>query len=74
MTQFNDQDFELFEMSFKNKDVVYFNHFKNRAVERLKYLKPLLDEIKAKEMDLNKICSELNLEVTQLNEIIQKEI
>jgi len=29
MRQFNDQDFYLAERAFKNKDIVYFNWFKN---------------------------------------------
>jgi len=74
MRQFNDQDFYLAERAFKNKDVVYFNWFKNGAVERLEYLKPMLKELEAKEMNLYDVCYELSQEVEQLKEIIQQEI
>ena len=74
MRQFNDQDFYLAERAFKNKDVVYFNWFKNGAVERLKYLKPMLEELEAKEMNLYDVCYELSQEVEQLKEIIQHKI
>ena len=74
MRQFNDQDFCLAERAFKNKDVVYFNWFKNGAIIRLNYLKPLLDELESKEMNLYDVCYELSQEVEQLKEIIQQEI
>mgnify|MGYP003649884351 CR=1 FL=1 len=74
MKQFNDQDFNLAEISFKNKDIVYFNWFKNQAIQRLEYLKPLINELKEKKMDLYNVCYELNQEVEQLKEIIQQEI
>jgi hypothetical protein len=74
MRQFNDQDFYLAERAFKDKDKVFFNVFKNEAVKRLEYLKPLLDEVELKKMSLYHICYELSSEVEQLKELIQQEI
>lgn len=74
MGQFNDQDFYLAERAFKDKDKTYFYFFKNKAVIRLKYLNPLLNELKEKGMNLNDVCYELSQEVSQLKEMIQQEI
>jgi len=74
MRQFNDRDFFLAERAFKRNDVITFNVFKKEAIKRLQYLKPLLNEINDKGMDLYHICYELNQEVQQLEEIINSNL
>ena len=74
MRQFNEKDFFLAERAFKRNDVITFNVFKEEAIKRLEYLKPLLNEIDNKGMDLYHICYELNQEVIQLEEIINNKL
>jgi len=74
MKQFNDYDFELAEEARLNKDAVSFEWFKIEAIKRMDYLKPLLEELKIKKLNLYDLCYELSSEVYQLEELIQKVI
>jgi len=53
---------------FSENDLQYWY---NRLNERMAYLKPLLDEIKIKKLDLRIICKELEQEVFENSELLK---
>jgi len=53
---------------FSENDLQYWH---KRLTERMSYLKPLLDEIKIKKLDLRIICKELEQEVFENTELLK---
>lgn len=53
---------------FSESDLQYWY---KRLTERMEYLKPLLDEIENKKLDLRVICKELEQEVFENTELLK---
>ena len=57
--------------NYKKFDAQQLEYYYNKFTQRIEYLKPLLNELEIKKMDLNDVCKELAQEVFELTELIK---
>ena len=56
--------------NYKKFDAQQLEYYYNKFTQRIEYLKPLLNELEIKKMDLNDVCKPLAQEVFELGELI----
>ena len=71
MNQLTSNERYLVLNNYKKFDAQQLEYYYNKFTQRMEYLKPLLNELEIKKMDLNDVCKPLSQEVFELTELIK---